>query len=68
MFFGQHTIFHVRTPGIVGSNQKNSTSIIYLKLSGTMKILKLNAIFQAPGFFQSAQNVWAKMKIFLQFF
>jgi hypothetical protein len=33
-----------------------------------MNILKLPAIFQAPGFFQSAQNAWAKMKFFFNFF
>jgi hypothetical protein len=33
-----------------------------------MKILKLPAIFQAPGFFSECPNVWAKVKIFLQFF
>jgi hypothetical protein len=32
-----------------------------------MKILKLPAIFQAPGFFSECPNVWAKVKIFFNF-
>ncbi len=95
MLFGQHTIFHVRTLGIVGSNQKtfnlynlpkiirhHENSQTACKFSSTKIFFRvpemfgqkwdfssifsgrLNAHnFGASGFFPSAQNFWAEMKI-----
>jgi hypothetical protein len=45
-----------------------STFIIWPKVSSNIQITNLLEIFLASRYFQSAQNVWAKMKIFFNLY
>ncbi len=63
LFSPTYSLSCKRTPGEMGSNKVFfPTCIVCLKLSGSTQILELPEIFQASGYFQTAQFFSAWMK------
>ncbi len=68
MLFGQHTIFHVRTPGIVGSNQKKFNLYNLPKIIRHHEHSQTACNFSSTRIFSECPKCLGKNEIFLQFF
>jgi hypothetical protein len=66
--FANTLSFHVRENNWNGVQFFFSTFIIWPKVSGNMQITKLPKKFLVSQYFQSSQNVWAKMKNFFNLY